>query len=172
MHSKAMQLLYDEHDVILRAAERLQALLRTEDLTAQPARLEALLDFFRDYADGYHHRKEEDTLFAVLSNANPMLGSSIVEALTEHHQMFRDMLKEARAALAEGKGEPLRRLLGQYLANLRDHISAENDELFITAEEVLDDGEKEKLYFSFLDRDRELGTERKQQLEARITAES
>jgi hypothetical protein len=54
---------------------------------------------------------------------------------------------------------------------LTDHISAEDDELFITAEELLDDDEKESLYFSFLDKDRELDENKKIEYEERILGE-
>ena len=41
--------------------------------------------------------------------------------------------------------------------DLRDHIAAENEELFVLAENLLDDSEKEKMFFLFKDIDMEAG---------------
>ena len=168
MHSPAMQILYDEHDVILKAIEQLEAVLKEENLSAHGEALQGFIDFFREYGDAYHHQKEEDTLFALLSNINQMLGKTLVQALIDHHEMFRENLKEAREAIAENRWDTVRSILSEYVSDLKDHISAENDELFITADELLSDEEKENLYFSFVDKDRELGADRKKAFEEKV----
>jgi hemerythrin-like domain-containing protein len=56
----------------------------------------------------------------------------------------------------------------RYLPDLRNHIGAENNELFITAEQMLSDDEKATLYFSFLYKDSELGEDRKKEFENKI----
>ncbi|RMH81118.1 MAG: hypothetical protein D6681_18380, partial [Calditrichaeota bacterium] len=131
--------------------------------------LRRLIDFFRQYGDMYHHRKEEDILFSVLAEAHPMLGESLVAALEEHHQMFRETLTAAETAIEAGEWARVEELLKQYRSDLRDHISAENDELFVTADDILSEDEKERLYFSFLDKDRELGEARKQAYEEQVS---
>ncbi len=159
-----MMMLYDEHEVILQRIQALQQLLETENLSVEKEELSRHLNFFRNYGDKYHHQKEEDILFSLLQERYPGL-AAITEALEEHHEMFRDALKEAEAAINEGDWEGARKVLRHYLSDLTDHISAEDDELFIAVDEVLSDAEKERLYFSFLDKDMELGEDVKRQYE-------
>lgn len=172
MYSRALQVLYDEHDIILKAIERVETLLEQEVSSSHAETLQWFITFFREYGDLYHHHKEEDILFALLSQNNPMLGESLIQALREHHEMFRENLRDAENALAENDWTAAREIFREYLSNLSDHISAENDQLFITADELLDESKKESLYFSFLDKDQELGEARKKEYEAKILNET
>ncbi len=165
MISPAMQMLYDEHEVILRASAQLEALLADESHPLSPEELNRYVQFFREYGDQFHHHKEEEILFTLLREENEMLGETLVAALTEHHEQFRENLGEAAAAIEQADWVRVRKILREYLSMLRDHISAENDELFVTADAMLSPEQKERLYFSFLDKDRELGETRKQDFE-------
>lgn len=166
-----MMTLYDEHEVILQRIQALRQLLGEGNLAARKEELNWYVSFFRNYGDKYHHQKEEDLLFSLLKDRYPGL-ANIAEALEGHHEMFRDNLKEAEAAMNEGDWESVRSVLRRYLSDLTDHISAENDELFVAVDEQLSDVEKERLYFSFLDKDMELGEAQKKEYEkhARQTA--
>lgn len=167
MHSKAITTLYDEHDVILDAIAMAEELLDTDDFSTNSDSLLWFISFFREYGDSFHHQKEEDILFSLLEEKNPVL-ADIIQALTEHHQIFREDLSSAERAIAGEQFDNATEILRQYLSNLRDHISAENDDLFVTAEQLLDEDEKEKLFYSFLDKDRELGENIKKDFENKI----
>jgi len=171
MNSQAIQILYDEHAVILEAIDQVRILLEAEDLSAQSETLQWFITFFSQYGDTFHHHKEEDLLFSVLARKNEMLAGGIVQALCEHHEMFRENLRDLRKAVSGENWKTVTNIFTQYLSDLTDHISAENDELFITAEELLDNDEKESLYFSFLDKDRELDENMKRKYEERILGE-
>ena len=164
MNSQAMAMLYDEHEVILQEMQALRQFLETGNLAEGRDELARFFDFFRTYADKYHHQKEEDLLFSLLKDRHAGL-TNIVEALETHHELFRDYLKDAEAALHQQNWESARSTLQRYLSDLTDHISAENDELFIAVDEGLSEAEKERLYFSFLDKDAELGVDLKKQYE-------
>ena len=98
MNSKAIQILYDEHDIILRAMEIIESLLELKDLYSQSETLLWFITFFREYGNLYHHHKEEDIFFSVLEKKNQILAESIIQALKEHHEMFRDDLSRAQSA--------------------------------------------------------------------------
>ncbi len=168
MQSKAIQMLVAEHDVILKAIEQVDTILESEDLSKQANSLLWFIKFFREYGNLYHHHKEEDILFPLLKQKDSMIAEGIISALTEHHEMFREDLHNAQDAISNGDWTAVRNTFNRYLSNLKDHISAENDEFFITADQVLDDSEKESLYFSFLDKDRELDENGKKEFEERI----
>ncbi len=164
MISPALQQLYDEHEVILVAIERLRSVLVAQDLASHAEELQSLLAFFREYADGYHHKKEEEILFLALADANPAI-ENLTESLAEHHTLFREALAIVDVAMDTNDWETVRATLDKYASDLIDHISAENDELFVAAEDMLSESEKDRIRYQFLDADRELGEDRKKLLE-------
>ncbi len=159
-----MQQLYDEHEIILMAIDRLRNLIEPRDLASRAEELRALLLFFRGYADGYHHQKEEAILFPILIEANPGI-EGLIGSLEDHHAQFRESLATAEAAMNVMDWDTASATFDKYAFDLLDHISAENDELFVAADDLLSDGEKERIYYQFIDADRELGIEQKQLLE-------
>ena len=58
--------------------------------------------------------------------------------------------------------------LTNYMRDLNDHISAEDDELFVLAENLFDQQQLDTIYFRFKDIDMELGEARKKALEEMI----
>ena len=155
-----MMTLYDEHQVILKEIQGLRQIIEKENLSGEREELEKYIVFFRNYGDKYHHQKEEDILFSLLKDRYPGL-LNITEALEEHHEMFRDYLKDVETAINNEDWSQVKSIFRQYLSDLEDHISAEDDELFVSVDEQLSDAEKERLYFSFLDKDMELGLDEK-----------
>ncbi|MFQ5447323.1 MAG: hemerythrin domain-containing protein [Saprospiraceae bacterium] len=164
MHSQAIKMLYAEHQVILERIEDLRQLLKGNNMATKKEELLRYVDFFRTYADKYHHHKEEDVLFSLLKDRFPGLWS-ITEALEEHHAMFRENIADIENALRSEDWEKVEGILPRYLSDLTDHISAEDDELFVAVDEQLTGAEREKLYYAFLDKDRELGEEAKLEYE-------
>lgn len=162
-----MQVLLQEHDIISKAEGVVQALKNTWDKNADEYsdKVRRLIIFFREYSDEFHHHKEEAVLFPKLNENPDFLPREIVAELEDHHQMFRDTVKNIEEAL-DNKDWPLtQQLLEGYLNDLLDHIAIENDELFMMAESVFSANELEHMYFLFEDIDRELGLDRKQKLE-------
>lgn len=151
-----MMMLYEEHGTIQDKIVTLRKLLDEGNLSGKAAHLRQYILFFREYGDKYHHQKEEGLLFSLLKDRYPGL-AVIAEALEEHHEMFRDYLREAEAALDREDWGKVGNIFRRYLSDLTDHISAEDDELFVAVDEQLTEAEKERLYFSFLDKDAELG---------------
>ena len=164
MISPAIQQLYDEHETILRAIDQLRRILESPDLASRNEELRSLLLFFRDYADGYHHLKEEEVLFPALAEANSAM-EAITESLSEHHTLFREALASTESAMDSNDWESARTTLEKYASDLVDHISAENDELFVVSDDLLSTSEMDRMYYKFLDCDRELGAVRKNHFE-------
>lgn len=164
MISSAFQQLYDEHDLILRMIDRMRSVISGPESVEATAEIRELLSFFREYADGYHHAKEEEVLFPRLQQLVPAFESIVVD-LTDHHEMFRELLARATRALDAGNWGDLEMILEGYATSLTDHISAENDELFVAGDDMLDDDEKDRIRFMFIDIDNARGVERKRALE-------
>jgi hemerythrin-like domain-containing protein len=109
------------------------------------------VDFIRNYADRFHHAKEEDILFeALIKNGMPRANSPVAAMLMEHDQgraFVKAMEEAAGAALA---GEPdANRLIAEnalgYVGLLREHIAKEDDILYPLAERVIPTGMRDEI---------------------------
>ena len=137
--------LVAEHRLILRmlaVLERNALLTRAGRFDDYRFYLEAV-DFIRNYADRFHHAKEEDVLFeALVANGMPRENSPVAAMLLEHERgrgYVRGMEAAARAALAGEKdreGAIAENALA-YLEMLREHIAKEDDILYPLAERVI-----------------------------------
>jgi len=170
MEHNPIQTMLDEHEVICQTEgiiENIDKLWET-DLDKYKETVTILITFFREYADGYHHRKEEDVLFPEINKHPDFVLQEIIEEFETHHEDFRDYTVEIENAIGDNDFEKSYKELNNYLQDLLDHIGAENDELFVLAETLMDEDELETIYFKFKDIDMELGEERKIELEQSI----
>jgi len=170
MEHNPIQTMLDEHEVICQAEGIIESLDKSweSDANKYKAIVEVLITFFREYADGYHHRKEEEVLFPEINNHPDFVLQEIIDEFETHHEDFREYTQEIETAMEEGDFEKSYKELNTYVQDLLDHIAAENDELFVLAETLMDDDELETIYFKFKDIDMELGEERKIELERSI----
>lgn len=162
--------MLEEHDRISECGKIIHKIekLWESDVDRYENILTGLVIFFREYADTYHHRKEEDVLFPAIKNHPDFILSELVDEFEEHHESFRNYLSEITNALNDRDYERSYLELRNYLEDLLDHIGAENDELFIIAETLLNDEELEMIFFRFQDIDMEVGEIRKKELEEDI----
>jgi len=145
MVENVTQVMKDEHQLILRMITLVEN--NTELLEAGQFRnwqfyLDAV-DFIRNYADSFHHAKEEDVLFAELVNNGMPAKSSPIEAMLMEHDQGRAHVK----AMEEAAQKALNRETGQgpvivthakgYAKLLRGHIDKEDTILYPLAERVL-----------------------------------
>lgn len=168
--NKAVQLLYDEHEIIVNSEDiikQMRSLIGKDDERYEDIAL-TMIDFFRSYADGYHHHKEEEILFPELAKKNELLGDGVVKEMFENHETFREMVSSIEENITAKNYAGAQQGLEKYVQMLLDHIGAENDEVFQMAGTLLSDAELETIYFKFIDADNELGTDRKANLEEAI----
>ncbi|MFH1028649.1 MAG: hemerythrin domain-containing protein, partial [Pseudomonadota bacterium] len=145
--------LVNEHKLILRMIallERNAARTATGGYSNWRFYLDGV-DFIRNYADRFHHAKEEDVLFeALIKNGMPRENSPIAAMLMEHDQgraYVRAMESAALDALA-GKEVDLDALSGNaraYVELLREHIGKEDGILYPLAERVITDTLREEI---------------------------
>ena len=113
------------------------------------------LAFFVEYADGFHHHKEEEQLFpALAARGMPVEGGAIAMMLHEH-DMGRKFLSGVRENLAKaGEGDAtaqsaVRENAARYIELLRNHIWKEDNILFAMARQVLDESVAQQLAEQF-----------------------
>ena len=167
MQSSLSQLLVAEHDIILEAGN-LISLNRSQwksNPSAYKQTVNQLLDFFSVYADHFHHHKEEEILFPAISKKSEIAGAGIIFELIEHHEEFRQLMQQIRTTLDNNDFASTQQFLESYISILKDHIAAENDELFPMAEDIFSKDELDKLYYKCIDKDWDLGIIHKEEME-------
>jgi hemerythrin-like domain-containing protein len=171
MEHDPIQTMLDEHEVICKTESIIENLNHYWETSEEKYAkiVSTLITFFREYADSYHHRKEEDVLFPAIKSHPDFVLQEIIDEFEQHHEDFRDYIKEIEEAITEGNYEKSYLKLNNYLQDLLDHIAAENDELFVLANNLLSEEDLEIIFFKFKDIDMELGHDRKTELEEKIT---
>jgi hemerythrin-like domain-containing protein len=139
--------LKTEHQVILKGIALLEK--GADQLEAgrdiQPDYFRKAIDFIRNYADRYHHAKEEDILFTNLGQVgfSPKAGPVAV-MLFEHNQGrgFISELERANEKFAAGDKNAIPIIIENaraYSQLLRQHIRKEDMVLYPMAENALGD---------------------------------
>jgi len=145
MKTNVTQVMVDEHKLILRMitlVEKNTALLESGKFRNWQFYLDAV-DFIRNYADRFHHAKEEDVLFKeLMKNGMPEKQSPIEAMHMEHDQgraHVRALEEAARKALAGEAGQAaiIADHAKSYASLLRSHIEKEDTILYPLAERVL-----------------------------------
>ena len=145
MKANVTQVMVDEHKLILRMitlVEQNTALLEEGKFRNWKFYLDAV-DFIRNYADHFHHAKEEEVLFkALVKNGMPEKQSPIEAMQMEHDEgraHVRAMEEAAQKALDGKTGQAV--IIAEhakgYAELLRGHIEKENDILYPLAERIL-----------------------------------
>ena len=161
-----LKLLYDEHSIIINAievAKKSESLIGKDDILYEKT-IRNLIDFFRNYADKYHHTKEEMILFPEMEKKNELLQDGVIKEMFDNHEEFREMIASIEKNLDQKNFINTQKELDAYGEALLDHIAVENEEVFQMAETIFADDELERISFRFLDSDRELGDKRKEEL--------
>jgi len=149
----ATTLLRSEHEKILAVI----ACLRAACTAARSGRgfdgdtFRDAADFIRNYADAWHHAKEEVHLFPALeSHGIPKEGGPVGVMLYEHEigrshvRAILDNLDAASAGDGGAQAEVIQHALG-YADLLEAHIQKENGILFNMADRVLPPAEQQRL---------------------------
>ena len=145
MKTDVTAVMVEEHKLILRIINLLETSVRLLDegkFRDWDFYLDAV-DFIRNYADRFHHAKEEDILFkALVDNGMPAENSPVAAMLMAHDQGRDHVLQMEEAAGKAKAGEPgqvpvIAENARGYIELLRDHIDKEDTILYPLAERVL-----------------------------------
>ncbi|MEE9369280.1 MAG: hemerythrin domain-containing protein [Pontiella sp.] len=157
MATDVTQVMMDEHQLILRMitlVEKHTQLVEQGSFSDWKFYLEAV-DFIRNYADRFHHAKEEDVLFVELvENGMPEKSSPIEAMLMEHDQgrAFVKGMENAALEFLDGNlqftGELVKNAKG-YAVLLRGHIDKEDNILYPLAERILPDQVRDRMLLAY-----------------------
>jgi hemerythrin-like domain-containing protein len=154
---KAADILMEEHRVIERMLNSLEmAVERLDRGEAVPPRffLE-VTEFIQGFADGCHHKKEEDVLIkAMIASGMPRDEGPIAYVLAEHVQgrTLNQQMRKAAQEMQQGSESSRHDLIQSaraYVSLLRNHIVKEDSRFFPTAEQVIPPAEQERVTEDF-----------------------
>ncbi len=133
--------LENDHIHILRLTDVMEKIAKTE--APDSSDLEAVVYLIRNYADGFHHEKEERILFPALEVKGFSPNQGPVAVMLSEHVQGRNFVKRMAENIALYKENDLTALeqvfinMTGYVNLLRNHISKENNILFRMADRVL-----------------------------------
>lgn len=141
----SLEILMEEHRVIEGVAASLLTFVGTlEEGTAERrATLARYVEFFRGFADGCHHCKEEDLLFVRMIEFNFPKEFGPLAVMNEDHKQARAFVSslaevsEARGPLSGEEIEKVRATAGAYVELLLGHILKEDNVLYPMAQQAL-----------------------------------
>jgi hemerythrin-like domain-containing protein len=145
-YSPPMQKLVDEHKLIKRLVAQIPHIIESIDLETEEGRQRVLdgVDFIRNYADSYHHAKEEDLLFKYFDE-----DAEIIKAMHEDHRNARSRVKNIVEGVESRDRGSVIENLGAYRELLTDHIRKEDDILYPWMDRNITTTQVGKLFSSF-----------------------
>lgn len=154
---KPTEQLVREHGDILVMIQIVREMVRRLEARepVDPDHLEKAVDFIRNYADKYHHAKEEDFLFPAMEEAGvPGEGGPIGAMLAEHDEGrgYVRIAAEAIDAYRGGDaaaGKVIAANLRNYAGLLEGHISKENQVLYPIADAHIEEPGQRELRWAF-----------------------
>jgi hemerythrin-like domain-containing protein len=112
--------------------------------TVDPSRLDLVVEFLRQYADAFHHAKEETVLFPVLHRAAVPDPGGLIDSLLAEHTLGRgmvglmdDQVEQIREG-ASGAAADFVETARAFVLLLLQHICKEDNDLFGMVDEYLD----------------------------------
>jgi hemerythrin-like domain-containing protein len=151
------EILMNEHRVIEQVLSCLEAMsqqaLAQGSLDGDSAR--QALDFFKTFADGCHHGKEEKFLFPMMERKGFPRDGGPTGVMLHEHALGREQIAGMAAAVDDasvGKPDAVERFAKHarsYVELLRQHIFKEDHVLFVMADRALNSVEQEALLHAF-----------------------
>jgi len=144
---KAIEILVKEHDSILKVIEITQKMLNTNDPSkVNLNHIDSIIDFIKNFADKYHHLKEEDVLFMEMEKHGMPREGGPIDVMLHEHDEGRKYIKQAVEAIEQLKAgnttafQAIKDNLLNYCTLLTNHIYKENNILYPMAERLLPAG--------------------------------
>lgn len=148
---KPTKILSEEHENIIKV---INALDKECDVLESGKELdksffEKAIDFIRNYADKFHHAKEEDILFKKICDNEGKMHCNPVEQMLHEHDLGRDFVKNMENGLFENDKEKVIYNAREYGKLLREHIFKEDKILYPMADEVIDENDQKEMLKRF-----------------------
>ena len=154
--------LMKEHQLILKYIDLMEryAEFDLKDLIA-PILFEKanfFIQFIHEFADHFHHAKEEDILFRYLEIPGVLTHCNPVPQMLFEHSKAREFVRNMENAIQTKEINELTVNAGQYARLLKEHIYKEDNILYPMAERGLSDEAKSSLLKEYIETDNRLNS--------------
>lgn len=155
--AKSLSVIQDEHQSIAAVMKRLQALVAEVRRGGAPpdvATLRQIVSYFRDFPAKYHHPKEDDYLFALLSKRTHEMDETIAE-LRAQHLAEHTMLADLEVAINRLEKDPdasidvLVEAVDRFANHTWTHMTLEESVVFPAAQKYLTDEDWDEIESAF-----------------------
>ena len=119
------------------------------------------IEFIRNYADKFHHAKEEDILFKELCSDEVELHCNPVEQMLHEHELGRGFVKGMEAALNKDDKEKIIENARGYIQLLQEHIFKEDNILYPMADSALSEKVQKLILEKFEKREKQFNDMKK-----------
>ncbi len=152
MTSETSRILSDEHKNILKVVDALSNKCKTLSKGEIDKKffLE-VIDFIRNYADRFHHAKEEDILFKEFCKQaeDGKIHCNPVDQMLYEHDIGRGFVKQMEEGVKENNPKKIIEGANGYASLIREHIFKEDNILYPMADEALDEKIQKKMIEQF-----------------------
>jgi hemerythrin-like domain-containing protein len=168
MNYELTQTLVDEHKLIKRMIDILENAVNKLKINKEisPEIFKQATEFIRNFADKFHHAKEEEILFKEMIKKGMPEKESPIDVMLIEHEQGREFVKgmiKATEELEKGNKQAIPDIIKNaegYIELLREHIEKEDEILYPLAEKTFDSKEKEEISHEFKQAEIEKGGEK------------
>ena len=162
---QATEILAKEHSLILQAVECLDLAKQKLEVYEQPPQnfFEMAVEFTQNFADKYHHFKEEFLMFGLLAQKKDGAFDGPISALRFEHERCREFIKRIERSVEDYilgdqiATATLLENLAAYISILKRHIHSEDQIFFPMVDRELTQNEKDALLMQFLKEEEKMG---------------
>jgi len=155
--------LMKEHQLILKYIDLMEryAELSLSDLNTAILfeKAKCFIAFIHEFADHFHHAKEEDSLFRYLDVPGVLTHCNPVPQMLSEHNKAREFVVNMESAIQTKELNPLVLNMRQYAMLLKEHIYKEDNILYPMAERGLSDEAKLSLLKEYTETDKRLDSQ-------------
>ncbi len=144
-----IQILNEEHQNILKMIALMRDKSVNSDQELDQEFWEKAIFFIQNYADKFHHAKEEEILFKEINAKEESMHCNPVGQMLYEHELGRGLVKEMTAGLANGDKEKVISNALNYAQLLEEHIFKEDKILYPMAESAIDESSWKKIAVQF-----------------------
>lgn len=150
--------LMNEHQLILKYIQLMEQYTHHANTALLLANAERFIAFIHDFADGFHHAKEEDVLFRYLAAPDVLTHCNSIPQMLFEHNRARELVSAIENALAANDVSALVIVMRQYARLLKEPIFKEDNILYPMAERGLSDTAKAALLAEYVEIEQDLGS--------------
>jgi hemerythrin-like domain-containing protein len=159
----ATENLMKEHQLILKYVDLMERYaefgLKELNTSILFEKANCFIRFIHEFADHFHHAKEEDILFRYLDVPGVLTHCNPVPQMVFEHNKAREFVSNMENAIQAKELNELAANAGAYAKLLREHIYKEDNILYPMAERGLSDEAKSSLLKEYTETDNRLNSQ-------------